>query len=186
MKKEKISIIQQNDPEFSVVLQRRLLVRKVITIGIVGILAVAFFGLCMLALGSSFTVQIGQNKMYEYKAKVIRVVDGDTIEVELDLGFHTFRKEHIRLLRVNTPEVWGVKKESPEYVRGTKASAFTKYWCDFADSKVTIQTIKDRKGARGRYLAEVWSAGGNNVGENLQDAIIAAGHDKNSPLTYSD
>lgn len=122
--------------------------------------------------------------MYEYTAKVIRVVDGDTLEVDMDLGFGIHFIEKLRLLRVNTPEVWGVKRESVEYAHGKLASEFTATWVDHAECLITVKTLKDRKGGRGRYLAEVFSAGGSNVGKNLQDDIITAGHDKNSPLTY--
>lgn len=124
--------------------------------------------------------------MYEYNATVVRVVDGDTLEVRFDLGFGISFTEKLRLLRVNTPEVWGVKRESTEYKRGKLASAFTQQWVDDTNSVVTIKTKKDRKGGRGRYLAEVFAADGDNVGGNLQDDIINAGHDKNTPLTYWD
>ena len=42
--------------------------------------------------------------MYEYKAKLIRVVDGDTIDAEIDLGFKIFIKERIRFAGIDTPE----------------------------------------------------------------------------------
>lgn len=42
--------------------------------------------------------------MYEYKAIVERVVDGDTIDVIIDLGFKTWKKVRIRMEGINTPE----------------------------------------------------------------------------------
>ena len=43
--------------------------------------------------------------MYEYKCKIVRVVDGDTVDVYVDLGWYTFRcGERIRLYGVDTPE----------------------------------------------------------------------------------
>ncbi len=42
--------------------------------------------------------------MYEYNAKVLRVVDGDTVDVLIDVGFSTFKKERVRLHGINTPE----------------------------------------------------------------------------------
>ena len=59
--------------------------------------------------------------MYEYSAKVLRVVDGDTIDILWDLGHGTFVKERCRLLGVNTPESFGVKKGSEEYRKGIEA-----------------------------------------------------------------
>jgi micrococcal nuclease len=122
--------------------------------------------------------------MYEYKANVLRVVDGDTLEVLIDLGFGVCFKEKVRFTRVNTPEVWGVKKESAEYKLGEEASGFTKGWIATCENKIVLKTTKDRKGKYGRYLAEVFADAGPRVGENLQNAIISAGYDKNSPLTY--
>lgn len=116
--------------------------------------------------------------MFEYIAKVIRVVDGDTLEVEVDLGFKTFRKERIRLLRVDTPEIYGVKKESVEYQQGTLASKFTKDWVEATNSNIRIVTVKDRTGKYGRYLAEVYAIEGPQADSNLQDLLIEAGHSK--------
>ncbi|MCK4429246.1 MAG: hypothetical protein KAU95_02630, partial [Candidatus Aenigmarchaeota archaeon] len=45
---------------------------------------------------------------YKYKAKLVRVVDGDTIEVVMDLGFYIQLKEKLRLAGVNTPEIFRV------------------------------------------------------------------------------
>lgn len=42
--------------------------------------------------------------MYEYKAKVINIIDGDTLDLEIDLGFYVSIKIRARLLEVNTPE----------------------------------------------------------------------------------
>ena len=42
--------------------------------------------------------------MYEYKAKLLRVIDGDTIDCVIDLGFNVRLKERIRLKGIDTPE----------------------------------------------------------------------------------
>ena len=42
--------------------------------------------------------------MYTYKAKLIRIVDGDTIDAEIDLGFDTIVRKRIRLFGIDTPE----------------------------------------------------------------------------------
>ena len=49
--------------------------------------------------------------MYEYKAKVLRVIDGDTMICEVDLGFSIKVTERIRLRGINTPEVRGTEKK---------------------------------------------------------------------------
>ena len=43
--------------------------------------------------------------MYEYKVKVVRVIDGDTVDVDIDLGFGIWlRKERVRIMGIDTPE----------------------------------------------------------------------------------
>ena len=83
-----------------------------------------------------------------------RVVDGDTFDFFWDLGKKTFVKERTRLFGANTPEIWGVKKESEEYALGCKARDRV---IDLIEGKeVIIQTIKDTKGKYGRYLVNVF------------------------------
>ena len=43
--------------------------------------------------------------MYEYKAKLVRVIDGDTVDAMIDLGFDVWIKKRVRLYGINTPEV---------------------------------------------------------------------------------
>ena len=47
--------------------------------------------------------------MYQYKAKILNVVDGDTFDGDIDLGFHIHIHERVRLLNVDTPEKFGVE-----------------------------------------------------------------------------
>ena len=42
--------------------------------------------------------------MYEYKAVVVKIIDGDTIDVTIDLGFELYKKERVRIAGVDTPE----------------------------------------------------------------------------------
>ena len=56
--------------------------------------------------------------MYQYKAKLIRVVDGDTVDAMIDCGFSTFKKERIRLYGIDTPECRTRDKE--EKARGQR------------------------------------------------------------------
>ena len=93
--------------------------------------------------------------MHEYAGTVIRVVDGDTLDVRVKLGFGVCTVQRLRLARINTPEVFGVKFGSPEYVAGKRASAFVAAASENAENEVTIATLPD-KGKFGRYIAEVW------------------------------
>ncbi|HET9132393.1 MAG TPA: thermonuclease family protein [Terriglobia bacterium] len=85
--------------------------------------------------------------MYEYTARLLRVVDGDTIYVEVDLGFTIKMEIELRLEGVNTPEM-----KTPE---GPPAKQVTVDWLAQYDSLI-IETEKDKKEKWGRYLAVVW------------------------------
>ena len=88
--------------------------------------------------------------MYEYRAFVRKVYDGDTITVDIDLGFDVVLKaQKIRLVRINAPEVRG--KERPEGLKSRDAlrSKIGNKW-------IKIKTQKDKKGKYGRWLGEVW------------------------------
>ena len=93
---------------------------------------------------------------YRYKAKVLRVVDGDTLDIEFDLGMHVKRTERVRLHGIDTPETYGVKKNSHEYVMGTAAKNFVVDQVAKARSVIIVDTHKDKQGKYGRYVATVW------------------------------
>jgi micrococcal nuclease len=94
--------------------------------------------------------------MYQYKAIIQKVIDGDTMEIDIDLGLLVWiHNERIRLYGINTPEVYGVKKGSPEWELGNKASEFVKKNVHEKD-EVIIETFKDKKEKYGRYLALVY------------------------------
>lgn len=113
--------------------------------------------------------------MYEYKARVVRVVDGDTIDVDIDHGFGIISRKRLRLFGVDAPEMWGVKKESEEYTKGLDA----KVWLEgmIGGKRVIIQTHKDRTGKFGRYLAKVFlPSNGSDIGEDVVAEMVSAGH----------
>lgn len=67
---------------------------------------------------------------FTYPYRVLRVIDGDTVVVQADMGFHTFREVHVRVSGVNTPEVSGVSKAAGEMVKGYTARWLAKYQDD--------------------------------------------------------
>jgi len=91
--------------------------------------------------------------MYEYKVKIRRVVDGDTVDVDIDLGFGVWlQNERVRLFGVDTPESRTRDKEEKKY--GLAAKAFLKGVLKSGD--VTLRTTKDGKGKFGRILGTFW------------------------------
>ena len=91
--------------------------------------------------------------MYEYGCKVTRVVDGDTIDVDLDLGFDIIYKCRVRLYGIDTPESRTRNKD--EKVRGKLAAKFLKDAISNGKNVILQTQLKDSKGKFGRVLASV-------------------------------
>lgn len=94
--------------------------------------------------------------MYEYSSKVEHVLDGDTIEVTVDLGFRMFTKMPVRLFGINAPEIHS--KSDTEKAHGLKAKAKLE---ELVSGKtVRIQSAKPNAQGGGdkfgRWLAIVW------------------------------
>lgn len=111
--------------------------------------------------------------MYQYNAMVVRVVDGDTLDLMVDLGFDIFQKMRVRLFGIDTPEIYGVKRDSEEYSKGKLASDFVKKILH-PGTKVSMNSVKDKRGKYGRYLATVF-CDMNGVLTNLNDMLVTNG-----------
>ena len=109
--------------------------------------------------------------MYKYGAKLLRVVDGDTADVMIDLGFSTWVKARLRFKGVDT---WEKRtRDLEEKKKGIAASEFTKKHLELNDGKFVIQSYG--KGKYGRVLAEIFV---NIDGEetSLNKLLIENGH----------
>ena len=88
--------------------------------------------------------------MFEYRCKIVRVVDGDTVDVDIDLGFGIWiHKERIRLHGIDTPESRTRDLEEKKY--GLLAKEQVKYFLP-KGSIQTLITVKDKAGKFGRVL----------------------------------
>ena len=80
--------------------------------------------------------------MYEYKCKVIRVVDGDTVDVNIDLGFGVWlHKERVRIQGIDTPESRTRDKEEKVYGLAAKAELKVLLDDDFSVKGVTVSRV---------------------------------------------
>ena len=127
--------------------------------------------------------------MFEYNCKIVRVVDGDTVDVNIDLGFGLWiHKERIRLYGIDTPE--SRTRDLVEKKYGLFAKKFVEKYIP-VDSIQILRTQKDRSGKFGRVLGEIFVSP-DAVGENavipeevdrnkdglvsINDILIAEGH----------
>ena len=107
--------------------------------------------------------------MYEYKCKVKRVVDGDTMDVILDLGFDVHHAVRVRMAGIDTPE--SRTRDLDEKARGKLSKAFLKE--SIKGKKIVLKTkIKDSKGKFGRVIAEVWAEFEKGSLRNINELMI--------------
>jgi len=105
-----------------------------------------------------------ENNKYTYTAYVIDVYDGDSIAVDIDLGFGMIMiNKKIRLYDINAPEIRGDQRE-----RGL----LSKEWLSskIEGETIILKTYKDKTGKYGGYLADVYLNG-----ENLNQRMIKEG-----------
>ena len=118
---------------------------------------------------------------YTYKViEVVKVIDADTIRVELDLGFHMRYVCTARLYGINAPEVRGPEREEgkaateclKEIIEGAEL------WCR------TLRDSKKQQGKYGRWLIDLFAKGeGGHINCNLE--LIRRGHAKPYMADYA-
>jgi len=103
---------------------------------------------------------------FVYQAKVLRIVDGDTIDVDLDLGFSVWlRKQRVRLYGIDTPESRTRNKE--EKVRGLLSKAKLKELAPIGSTIKLKTQIGDERGKFGRILGTLLTQDNININEFL-------------------
>lgn len=117
------------------------------------------------------------NSMYQYKVSVVKVVDGDTIDVDIDLGFSTvLKKQRVRMVGIDTPE-----SRTRDLVEKKFGKASKKHLKKLLESAESLSLISHDKGKFGRILGTVIAhfAEGHPVYEteiNINDQMIKDHH----------
>jgi len=114
--------------------------------------------------------------MYEYSAKLIRVIDGDTVDCTIDLGFDIHVNKRVRLAGINAPE--SRTKNLEEKKRGLEAKErvielLMKENNNNNDGEFVIRTEYDRSGKYGRVIGTIILLPSN---ESLNDMLVSEGH----------
>ena len=89
---------------------------------------------------------------YEYKGHVTSVYDGDTITVEVDLGFFASLTMKVRLYGIDTPELRGVER-----TQGLKVRDWVRE--KILNKDIVFKSYKGKQGKYGRWLAEIYLPG---------------------------
>ena len=85
--------------------------------------------------------------MYTYKAKLLRVIDGDTVDAEIDLGFGVYMKQRVRMFGINTPD--SRSKDTDEKEKGL---ASKQRLTELLTREFVIETILNKRSKFGRVL----------------------------------
>ncbi len=118
--------------------------------------------------------------LYTYRGRLIRVVDGDTIEVDIDLGFNVLLGQRkLRLAELDTPEI---KTDEGKYAKQVttdwlKENTISKKQLTESVTYVTFQTLSDKPDKYGRILAKVYGKDGATLNQYLVDKGIAKPYD---------
>jgi micrococcal nuclease len=106
-------------------------------------------------------------QLYHYNSFCTNIVDGDTIDINLDLGFDTHFSERFRLYGIDCWETRGIERP-----RGLLAKT---RMCELLPigSRLITKTFKDTKGKYGRYLGELYIP---NKTESINQILINEGH----------
>jgi micrococcal nuclease len=90
--------------------------------------------------------------MYQYKVSVVKVVDGDTLDVDIDLGFGmSYKKQRVRMMGIDTPE-----SRTRDKVEKLFGKASKKHLKKLLESAESISLISHDKGKFGRILGEIY------------------------------
>ena len=115
--------------------------------------------------------------MYEYRVtSVSKVVDGDTVDLVLDLGFGLYKKERVRVAGIDTPE--SRTRDLVEKKYGLEAKVYLQGMLENAEN-LTVKTEKD--GKYGRMLGWLY-AGDLNINQRMLDAGYAFEYDGGKKL----
>jgi len=109
--------------------------------------------------------------MYEYRCEVVKIIDGDTIRVDVDLGFGIWsRNETVRLYGIDTPESRTSDLEEKKY--GLAAKQFL---TNMLDDSGGIKLKSHGKGKFGRILGELWRTT-NYADKSINEYMVEKHH----------
>ena len=113
--------------------------------------------------------------MYTYKAKLIHVIDGDTIDAEINLGFNVIVRQRIRLYGIKTPDSKSIDLSIKESGLAAKARLI-----ELLPRKFIVETVMNKRGKIGRVLGIIYFSSENddNYDTNINEILVDEGFAK--------
>ena len=109
------------------------------------------------------------NNLYNYKAIVVSVYDGDSITLDIDLGFNIWmRNQKVRLYGIDTPEIRGEERNEGLIARDRLRELIL-------NKEVILTSYKDKSGKYGRWLGTIFFKDKDNSWENINQLLLAEG-----------
>lgn len=112
-----------------------------------------------------------KDALYNYKCKVLRVIDGDTVEVDVDLGFSTWKKVTLRLDFIDAPEIR--TKDLEEKAKGIEATELLTNLLLDNNPDAVIYIQSNSVDDFGRSIAKIFTQEGDNVNLILLESGFA-------------
>jgi len=109
------------------------------------------------------------NQLYNYKAIITNVYDGDSVTMDIDLGFkHWMKDQKTRLYGIDTPEIRGEERSEGLIVKDRLKELIL-------GKEVIITSYKDKAGSFGRWLVTIYLQDEDGVWENINQLLLAEG-----------
>ena len=112
--------------------------------------------------------------MHEYKTEIIRIVDGDTVDVWIDLGFNVRIKERVRLAGIDTPE--SRTRDLREKKFGKLATARVAELLPVGESFIATSMKLNKRGKFGRCMMDFQIPGSDTICKILMDEFLAVSY----------
>ena len=109
--------------------------------------------------------------MYTYKAKLVRVINGDTLDIEIDLGFDIIIRQRLKLYGIDTPDSRSTNVDIKQKGLDVKQRLM-----DLLNKEFKVETILNKRGKYGRILGNIYVVVNNNevcINELLVDEGLA-------------
>lgn len=108
--------------------------------------------------------------MYTYKAKLIKVIEGDTIDAQIDLGFGVYMQQRVKLFGITTPDSRSkdIKEKELGYASKQRIT-------ELLGKQFLVTTIMNKRGKVGRVLGIIKVISSDSTEININDTLVSEG-----------
>jgi len=108
--------------------------------------------------------------MYTYKAKLVRVINGDTLDIEIDLGFDIIIKQRLKLFGINTPD-----SKSTDVDTKQKGLDVKQRLMDLLTKEFKVETMLNKRGKYGRILGKIYVTSNSGSEVCINELLVEEG-----------